>query len=122
MVLVESILMWQYDGHCNFYHRGFDMSIVNPFAPFDYTAIAKTHVSTLLASIAAVGRDTSVAESQNWSLLNILLLLQAGCRGLMPVGERRNISVQRGGIFLGDPQELQDAECNYIAAFVSEKE
>jgi hypothetical protein len=88
--------------------------------PFNPIAIAKEVIGNLTDAIKATERDMSVAEPQGRATFNAALLLQAGLRALLPVGEREGVALPR--IFPTDAQELQDAQRNYAAVFESGKE
>ena len=87
--------------------------------PFIYSDVAKEVIGNLTDAIKATPRDTSVPEPQGRATFNTALLLQAGLRALLPVGEREGIALPR--IFPNDAQELQNAQRNYAAVFESGK-
>jgi hypothetical protein len=85
---------------------------------FDPIATAKLRAGEIAREITASARDASIPEPSREDIFNTGLLLQAGLRALLPVGERQGVALP-GTPSPSDPQELVVAQENYKAVFES---
>src|SRR5262245_53290628 len=85
---------------------------------FDPIVTAKLRAGEIAREITASTRDASTPEPSGEDIFNTGLLLQAGLRALLPVGERQGVALP-GTSSPSDPQELVVAQENYKAVFES---
>jgi hypothetical protein len=95
-----------------------DLPRAQNLSAFDPVATARLRAGEIAREIAASGRDASVPEPSRDDIFNTGLLLQAGLRALLPVGERQGIALP-GTPSPSDPSELTAAQENYKAVFES---
>jgi hypothetical protein len=95
-----------------------DLPRAQNLSAFDPVATARLRAGEIAREIAASGRDASVPEPSRDDIFNTGLLLQAGLRALLPVGERQGIALP-GTPSPSDPSELIAAQENYKAVFES---
>jgi hypothetical protein len=85
---------------------------------FDAISVAKLRAGEIAREISGSARDGSVAEPSKDAVFNTGLLLQAGLRALLPIGERRDVALP-GAPSSKDPPDLVAAQENYKAVFTS---
>lgn len=86
--------------------------------PFDPIAVAKLRAGEIARFITSSPRDKAIPEPSHQDVFDTGLLLQAGLRALLPVGERQGVALP-GSPSSSDPPELAEAQKNYQQVFES---